>query len=62
MPPVNQGMGSIPKIFEIVDRVALIHEGVVLIEGTPEEFISSTEPMVKAFLGEPMEEAGGESG
>lgn len=41
---------QIPEIFDIVDRVALLHEGVVRIEGTPQEFISSRDPAVRAFI------------
>lgn len=41
---------QIPEIFDIVDRVALLHEGVVRVEGTPQEFISSRDPDVRAFI------------
>lgn len=41
---------QIPEIFNIVDRVSLLHEGVVRIEGTPDEFISSDDPAVRAFI------------
>jgi len=43
---------EIPRIFSIVDRVAMLHEGVVGVEGTPSEFISSKDPIVRAFVGE----------
>lgn len=42
---------QIPEIFDIVDRVSLLHEGIVRIEGTPQEFISSIDPAVRAFVG-----------
>ena len=42
---------EIPKVFDIVDRVALVKDGVVREEGTTSEFISSDDPLVKAFLG-----------
>ena len=32
---------EIPKIFEIVDKVAMLHEGEILFEGSPEEIFSS---------------------
>jgi phospholipid/cholesterol/gamma-HCH transport system ATP-binding protein len=43
---------EIPKVFDIVDRVAMLHEGIVWAEGTPEELMSSGEPIVRAFVGE----------
>ena len=43
---------EIPKVFDIVDRVAMLHEGVIWAEGTPEELTSSGEPIVHAFVGE----------
>jgi phospholipid/cholesterol/gamma-HCH transport system ATP-binding protein len=41
---------EIPGVFDIVDKVAMIHEGVVLAEGTPQEFMSLENPEVRAFL------------
>jgi len=41
---------QIPEIFDIVERVGLLHEGVVRIEGTPQEFITSRDPAVRAFI------------
>ncbi len=41
---------EIPKIFEIVDKVAMLHEGEILFEGSPEEIFSSREPLVRSFL------------
>ena len=46
---------EIPEIFQIVDRVAMLHEGVVLCEGTPQDFFSSGDPMVRAFVGKGVE-------
>ena len=43
---------EIPKVFDIVDRVAMLHEGVIWAEGTPKELMSSGEPIVHAFVGE----------
>lgn len=36
--------------FEIADRVAMIHEGCIIEQGTPEEFQRSTNPIVKQFI------------
>ena len=36
--------------FEIADRVAMIHEGHIIEQGTPEEFQHSTNPIVKQFI------------
>ena len=41
---------EIPRIFDIVDRVAMLHDGVILIEGTPEDIISSEDPIVQQFI------------
>lgn len=43
---------EIPKVFDIVDRVAMLHEGIIWAEGTPEELMSSSEPIISAFVGE----------
>ena len=42
---------EIPGVFDIVERVAMIHEGIILAEGTPQQFMSFTEPVVQAFVG-----------
>lgn len=41
---------EIPRVFGIVDRVVMLHEGVVYAAGTPEEFRSSRKPVVQAFI------------
>ncbi|NIS61009.1 MAG: ATP-binding cassette domain-containing protein [Proteobacteria bacterium] len=41
---------QIPTIFDIVQRVAMLHEGVILITGSPEEICSSRDPIVKQFI------------
>jgi phospholipid/cholesterol/gamma-HCH transport system ATP-binding protein len=46
---------EIPKVFDIVNRVAMIHEGIVWAEGTPGELMASGEPIVHAFVGEAVE-------
>ena len=42
---------EIPGVFDIVEKVAMIHEGLILAEGTPSQFMSFTEPVVQAFIG-----------
>jgi phospholipid/cholesterol/gamma-HCH transport system ATP-binding protein len=41
---------EIPKVFEIVQKVALLHEGKILTVGSPEEMISSKDPIVQQFI------------
>ena len=41
---------EIPRIFEIVDKVAMLHEGVILFHGSPEEIGSSSDPVVSEFI------------
>ena len=47
---------KIPRIFAIVQKVALLHKGVIVASGTPDEIRQSTYPVVEYFL------SGGESG
>ena len=41
---------EIPKVFTIVDRVVMLHEGRVRAEGTPADFRESRDPVIQAFL------------
>ncbi|MDD5207562.1 MAG: ATP-binding cassette domain-containing protein, partial [Desulfobacterales bacterium] len=41
---------EIPKVFEIVDKVAMLHDGVVAFFGKPEDILSSNDPMVSSFV------------
>ncbi len=41
---------EIPKVFAIVDRVVMLHEGRVRAEGTPVDFSKSRDPVIQAFL------------
>ena len=41
---------DIPDVFEISDFVVMLHEGVIVEQGTPEEFQRSTHPGVQQFL------------
>jgi phospholipid/cholesterol/gamma-HCH transport system ATP-binding protein len=43
---------EISRVSPIVDRIAMLHEGVIWVEGTPSEFFSSKDPVVRAFLGD----------
>lgn len=43
---------QIPKVFSIVDRVAMLHNGTVWAEGSPDNFVSSKDPVVREFIGE----------
>jgi len=47
---------EIPKVFDIVDRVAMLHEGHVRAEGTPHSLTMSADEVVQAFVGEPSRE------
>jgi phospholipid/cholesterol/gamma-HCH transport system ATP-binding protein len=41
---------EIPEVFDIATRVAMIHEGRILEEGTPEEILKSTDPLIRQFI------------
>lgn len=41
---------EIPKVLEIVDKVAMLHEGAVAFYGTPEEILHSEDPVVRPFV------------
>ncbi len=41
---------EIPKVFTIVDRVIMLHQGRVRLEGTPSDFLESRDPVIQAFL------------
>ncbi len=38
------------RVFRIVQRVAMLHEGVIVAAGTPEEIYASKEPIVRQFV------------
>jgi phospholipid/cholesterol/gamma-HCH transport system ATP-binding protein len=45
---------EIPEIFEIADRVAMLHEGRIVEEGPPDALQASANPVVRQFIrGEP---------
>lgn len=41
---------EIPKVFEIVNKVAMIHKGTLIAEGRPEEIRFSQNPVVQQFI------------
>ncbi len=41
---------EVPKIFEITDKVAMLHNGIIIEVGTPEEIQNSTNPIVRQFI------------
>jgi phospholipid/cholesterol/gamma-HCH transport system ATP-binding protein len=49
---------EIPRVFDFVDSVALIKDGVVYKQGGTEAFLASEDPVVRAFLGTLDDEGG----
>lgn len=41
---------EIPEVFEVATRVAMIHEGRIIEEGTPETILKSSNPVVQQFM------------
>ena len=41
---------EIPEIFEVADKVAMLHNGIIVESGTSEEIKNSSNPMVKQFI------------
>ena len=41
---------EVPKIFSIVQRVAMLNDGVIIAMGNPEEFLGSPHPLVQQFV------------
>jgi phospholipid/cholesterol/gamma-HCH transport system ATP-binding protein len=41
---------ELSRVFQIVQRVAMLHEGIILTVGTPEEIMSSGDPLVQQFI------------
>jgi phospholipid/cholesterol/gamma-HCH transport system ATP-binding protein len=41
---------EIPQVFEIATRVAVIHEGRIIAEGTPETILKSPDPFIQQFI------------
>jgi len=51
---------QIPQVFDIVDKIAMLHKGVIIAMGTPDEIKASEDPTVSQFIscetGEPFKE------
>ena len=41
---------EIPEVFDIATRVAVIHEGRIIAEGTPEMILKSPDPFIQQFI------------
>jgi phospholipid/cholesterol/gamma-HCH transport system ATP-binding protein len=41
---------EIPEIFEVADRVAMLHNGIIVETGTPDEIRNSPNPAVRQFI------------
>jgi phospholipid/cholesterol/gamma-HCH transport system ATP-binding protein len=41
---------ALAEVFRIVDRVAMLHEGIIVAEGRPEKILSSENPIVHQFV------------
>jgi phospholipid/cholesterol/gamma-HCH transport system ATP-binding protein len=41
---------EVPKIFEVVDKVAMLDEGHILFEGTPEAILTSEDSRIRSFV------------
>ena len=41
---------EIPEVFDIATRVAMIHEGRIIEEGSPEEILKSSDPLIRQFI------------
>lgn len=43
---------ELSRVFQIVQKVAMLHDGVILFVGTPEEIMASRDPVVRQFVTE----------
>lgn len=41
---------EVPKIFEICNKVAMLHGGIIVESGTPEEIANSMNPIIRQFI------------
>jgi phospholipid/cholesterol/gamma-HCH transport system ATP-binding protein len=41
---------EVPRIFEICNKVAMLHDGVIVDSGTPEEIVNSMNPIIRQFI------------
>ena len=49
---------EIPGVFAVVQKVAMLHEGVIQFVGTPEEILATDDPVVRSFMGPSMSPQG----
>jgi len=42
---------EIVRVYPIVDRIAMLHEGMIRAQGTASDFFASTDPVVREFVG-----------
>jgi phospholipid/cholesterol/gamma-HCH transport system ATP-binding protein len=43
---------ELSRVFQIVQKVAMLHDGIILFVGTPEEIMASRDPIVRQFITE----------
>jgi len=43
---------ELSRVFQIVQKVAMLHDGIILFVGTPEEIMASRDPVVRQFITE----------
>jgi phospholipid/cholesterol/gamma-HCH transport system ATP-binding protein len=53
---------EIPEIFGIADRVAMLHEGLIVESGLPDAIQSSANPIVRQFIQGDIEPVGRAAG
>lgn len=41
---------DIPEVFQVADHVAMLHQGRIIAQGTPEEIQNHPDPMVQSFI------------
>ncbi|VBB45938.1 ABC transporter, ATP-binding protein [uncultured Desulfatiglans sp.] len=46
---------AVPRVFAIVDKVVMLHEGRIKLQGRPKDFMESADPLVQAFVGHSLE-------
>jgi phospholipid/cholesterol/gamma-HCH transport system ATP-binding protein len=41
---------DIPDVFQVADQVAMLHQGRIIVAGTPEEIQAHADPVVQSFI------------
>jgi phospholipid/cholesterol/gamma-HCH transport system ATP-binding protein len=41
---------ELPEVFQVTDRMIMLLKGIIHLEGTPDDFINSTDPAVQQFI------------